>query len=47
MVLLAVTTLAFGIAAVTTVFSVVDAAAFRSLPYPDADRIVAISEESS
>ncbi len=47
MVLLAVTTLAFGIAAVTTVFSIVDAAAFRSLPYPDADRIVAISEESS
>ncbi len=33
-----------GIAAVTTVFSVVNAAAFRPLPYPHAERTVAVSE---
>lgn len=42
-----VATLAIGIAAVTTIFSFVDSALFRPLPYPGADRIVALSEEST
>ncbi|HEU5453206.1 MAG TPA: ABC transporter permease [Terriglobales bacterium] len=38
--LIAVLTLAVGIGATTSVFSVVDRILFRSLPYPDADRLV-------
>ncbi|HEX7018617.1 MAG TPA: ADOP family duplicated permease [Gemmatimonadaceae bacterium] len=37
--------LTLGIASVTTVFSVIDAALFRPLPYPDASRIVALAEQ--
>ncbi len=37
---IAVLTLAIGIGATTAVFSVVDRLLFRSLPYPDADRLV-------
>ena len=38
----AVITLALGIGATTAVFSVVDRVLFRSLPYPEADRIVSL-----
>jgi putative ABC transport system permease protein len=38
----AVVTLALGMAAATTVFSVVDAELWRSLPFPNVDRLVAI-----
>jgi len=37
-----VLTIAIGIAATTTIFSVVDGILLRSLPYPDPDRIVAV-----
>jgi putative ABC transport system permease protein len=37
---IAILTLAFGIGASTAVFSVVDRVLFRSLPYPNADRLV-------
>jgi putative ABC transport system permease protein len=40
----AVTTLALGIGANTTVFSVVDAVLFRSIPFPDPDRLVMVWE---
>lgn len=36
--------LALGVGATTTVFSVVDGVMIRELPYPDADRLVVISE---
>src|SRR5215469_6882136 len=44
--LVAIITLALGIGANTSIFSVVDAALIRSLPYPAADRIVRIESPS-
>ncbi|HXB25872.1 MAG TPA: ABC transporter permease [Gemmatimonadaceae bacterium] len=44
--LVAVTTLALGIGANTSIFSVVDAALIRPLPYPTADRVVRIHSPS-
>jgi hypothetical protein len=41
---LAVFTLALGIGACTAIFSVVDGVLLRSLPYPDAERIVQLRE---
>ena len=42
--LIAVTTLALGIGACTAIFSVVDGVLLRSLPYPEAERIVQLRE---
>src|SRR5438128_7989684 len=42
-----VLTLALGVGACTAIFSVVDAVLFRSLPYPEAERIVQLREVSS
>jgi predicted permease len=44
--LVAVTTLALGIGANTSIFSVVDAALIRPLPYPTADRVVRVYSPS-
>ena len=43
---LAILTLALGIAAATAVVGVVDAVLIRPLPYPDADRLVAVTHDA-
>lgn len=43
---ISVTTLALGIASTTVVFSTVEALFFEALPYPDADRLVSVTETS-
>ncbi|MBO0860243.1 MAG: ABC transporter permease [Chloracidobacterium sp.] len=42
--LIAALTLALGIGACTAIFSIVDAVLLRSMPYPDADRVVQMRE---
>src|SRR3981189_1391430 len=44
---IAVLTLALGIGACTAIFSVVDGVLLRSLPYPNAERIVQLREVNS
>ena len=44
--LVAASTLALGIGAATAIFSAVNPILFRALPYPDADRIVAIQDRT-
>src|SRR5262245_57997672 len=41
----ALVALALGIGANTAIFSIVDAVLWRSLPYPDADRVMEIAEQ--
>jgi len=45
--LTAIVTLALGIGASTAVFSVADALVLQSLPYPDADRLVALTDDNA
>ena len=42
-ILIAVLTLAIGIGATTAVFSVINGVLLRPLPYPDADRLISVS----
>ena len=43
----ALTALALGLGAATGLFSMVDRILFRSLPYPDADRLVSVPDGAS
>src|ERR1017187_1399072 len=43
----AIATVGLGIAAVTTVFSIVNTASFKPVPYKDADRLVAIGDDGT
>ena len=45
--LAAIATLALSIGATSSIFSLVNAALLRQLPYPDADRVVAVCQEST
>ncbi|HWK12732.1 MAG TPA: hypothetical protein VNR64_21920, partial [Vicinamibacterales bacterium] len=44
--LLVVTVLAVGIGATTSIFSIVDGVLLKPLPFPDADRLIAVAVQS-